>query len=127
MSVDTRGTSGHLHTTYTYHDIEFTCVEQFMMLAKAKLFNDEVSAERILATRDPMTQKMIGRKVAGFDLQTWEARVDCIRWMLLLRQMEMVKRYGWRNVTQQNQRNQTRIQLGLDCCMNDSVIVVIEN
>lgn len=40
--------------------------------SKAKLFSDEKSAARILATRDPMTQKMIGRKVAGFDQQIWE-------------------------------------------------------
>ncbi|WP_268960827.1 NADAR family protein [Paraburkholderia kirstenboschensis] len=46
--------------------------------SKAKLFSDEKSAARILATRDPMTQKMIGRKVAGFDQQIWEAKRESI-------------------------------------------------
>ncbi|WP_350357296.1 NADAR family protein [Paraburkholderia fungorum] len=63
---------------FTYHDISFTSVEQFMMFAKAKLFNDGQSAAKILATRDPMSQKMIGRKVAGFDLQVWEAKRESI-------------------------------------------------
>lgn len=63
---------------FSYHDVAFTCVEQFMMFAKAKLFNDEQSASKILATRDPMTQNVIGRQVAGFDLATWEARRESI-------------------------------------------------
>jgi hypothetical protein len=61
-----------------YHDVSFTSVEQFMMYAKAKLFNDERSSRSILAARDPMTQKAIGRKVAGFDLAQWEARRESI-------------------------------------------------
>jgi ribA/ribD-fused uncharacterized protein len=63
---------------FSYHDVDFTCVEQFMMYAKAKLFSDEGSAEKILASRDPMTQKMIGRKVAGFDLRIWEKKRESI-------------------------------------------------
>jgi ribA/ribD-fused uncharacterized protein len=53
---------------FVYHGVEFTCVEQFMMFSKAKLFNDQAAAEEILTTRDPMTQKELGRKVRGFDL-----------------------------------------------------------
>ncbi|WP_027780571.1 NADAR family protein [Paraburkholderia caledonica] len=63
---------------FTYHDVAFSSVEQFMMFTKAKLFSDEKSAARILATRDPMTQKMIGRKVAGFDQQIWVAKRESI-------------------------------------------------
>jgi hypothetical protein len=63
---------------FSYHGVDFTCVEQFMMFAKAKLFNDEESVGGILSTGDPMTQKMIGRKVAGFDLRTWEAKRESI-------------------------------------------------
>ena len=63
---------------FTFHDVAFTSVEQFMMFAKARLFNDPQSAERILAAPDPMTQKMLGRKVAGFDLAEWEKRRESI-------------------------------------------------
>jgi ribA/ribD-fused uncharacterized protein len=63
---------------FSYHDVHFTSVEQFMMFAKAKLFDDEQSASKILATDDPMTQKMIGRKVASFDLARWELRRESI-------------------------------------------------
>ncbi|WP_408395383.1 NADAR family protein [Paraburkholderia dipogonis] len=63
---------------FSYHEVSFTCVEQFMMFSKAKLFNDEQSATKILATDDPKTQKIIGRKVVGFNLATWEARRESI-------------------------------------------------
>jgi ribA/ribD-fused uncharacterized protein len=66
---------------FVYHDVAFTSVEQFMMFAKAKLFNDDQSADKILATKDPMTQKMLGRKVNGFDLAEWEARRESIVWV----------------------------------------------
>jgi ribA/ribD-fused uncharacterized protein len=66
---------------FVYHDVAFTSVEQFMMFAKAKLFNDDESADKILATNDPMTQKMLGRKVNGFDLAEWEARRESIVWV----------------------------------------------
>jgi ribA/ribD-fused uncharacterized protein len=53
-------------------------VEQFMMFSKAKLFNDEQSAQKILATADPMAQKILGRKVAGFNLEEWVRRRESV-------------------------------------------------
>jgi len=51
--------------------IEFSCVEQFMMHAKALLFGDQVAAKAILATQDPKTQKALGRAVKGYVEATW--------------------------------------------------------
>lgn len=63
---------------FTYRGFTFTSVEQFMMLAKAKLFADEKSARAIMATSDPAQQKAIGRKVAGFDQAAWEEKRESI-------------------------------------------------
>ncbi|MFL9876444.1 NADAR family protein [Paraburkholderia megapolitana] len=63
---------------FTYHGVDFTSVEQLMMLSKAKLFADDMAAHQILATKDPMAQKMIGRKVKGFGLSLWESRRESI-------------------------------------------------
>jgi ribA/ribD-fused uncharacterized protein len=63
---------------FEYHGVAFSCVEQFMMFSKAKLFNDEQSAKNILATVDPMTQNMLGRKVVGFNLEEWEKRRESV-------------------------------------------------
>ena len=51
---------------------DFTCAEQFMMHAKAKLFGDQASAQRILETTDPGEQKAVGRQVRGFDPALWD-------------------------------------------------------
>jgi hypothetical protein len=49
----------------------FNCAEQFMMAAKAKVFNDEESFKKIMATNSPREQKALGRKVKNFNAETW--------------------------------------------------------
>lgn len=49
-----------------------TC-EQFMMAGKARLFGDEAIFEEIMKARDPSVQKKLGRKVANFDSEVWNA------------------------------------------------------
>lgn len=51
--------------------VRFNCVEQFMMFCKAKLFGDELTAEKILAVAHPRDQKALGRSVAGYDDTVW--------------------------------------------------------
>lgn len=53
--------------------IEFNCAEQYMMYMKAKLFNDEEIAQKILDTELPSQQKALGRKVKHFDQEKWES------------------------------------------------------
>lgn len=63
---------------FSYHGVDFTSVEQFMMFSKARLFGDENAAADILAARHPKDQKAIGRGVKGFDLATWEGKRESI-------------------------------------------------
>jgi ribA/ribD-fused uncharacterized protein len=63
---------------FSYHGVDFTSVEQFMMFSKAKLFGDENAAAEILAARHPKDQKAIGRGVKGFDVATWEGKRESI-------------------------------------------------
>jgi ribA/ribD-fused uncharacterized protein len=51
----------------------YTSAEQFMMAEKARLFGDEQSRAKILATDDPAYAKKLGRGVQGFDEARWEA------------------------------------------------------
>ena len=52
--------------------IEYYCAEQYMMYKKAILFNDHISASRILKSRKPYEQKKLGRQVKGFKESTWK-------------------------------------------------------
>lgn len=57
---------------FTIDGQEFCTAEQYMMYAKAALFDDREIAEQILATTSPREQKSLGRKVRGFDDAIWK-------------------------------------------------------
>ena len=48
------------------------CAEQAMMLYKAHVFDDSETYFQILDTTNPSEQKMLGRKVQGFDNEKWK-------------------------------------------------------
>ena len=54
-----------------YREIMFNCAEQAMMYHKAMLFNDTVTAQKILDTDSPKAQKALGRKVTPFNPKEW--------------------------------------------------------
>ena len=47
----------------------------WMMVQKARCFNDEKIARQMLETTDPKTHKALGRKVRGFDEKVWNERM----------------------------------------------------
>ncbi|VDI02761.1 uncharacterized protein MGAL_10B004852 [Mytilus galloprovincialis] len=63
---------------FTVDGIKFNCAEQFMMYSKAVLFGDEQTAEKILNTSDPRTQKDLGRLVENFDKSLWDDSCSAI-------------------------------------------------
>jgi len=50
----------------------FMSAEHYMMYMKAKLFNDEEIANRILRCTDPKEAKSLGRQVKNFDQKIWD-------------------------------------------------------
>jgi ribA/ribD-fused uncharacterized protein len=65
---------------FTVDGIRYRAAEHFMMAAKARLFGDHDSAERITASVDPASVKRLGRGVSGFDENVWRAaRYDIVR------------------------------------------------
>lgn len=51
--------------------VRYSCVEQYMMAMKARLFGDRVTLKKIMATQIPKVQKQLGREVKGFDPEKW--------------------------------------------------------
>lgn len=51
--------------------ITFNCIEQYMMYSKAKLFGDEITAEKILKEPKQSKQKALGRDVKPYDDTIW--------------------------------------------------------
>ena len=56
---------------FTYADIRFSSMEQYMMYQKAVCFRDEQIASEILKTDDAAEIKALGRQVSGYDDNTW--------------------------------------------------------
>jgi ribA/ribD-fused uncharacterized protein len=59
-------------SSFTVDDETYATAEMWMMVQKARLFNDEVAAKKMLATTDPKKHKALGRTVRGFDGGMWD-------------------------------------------------------
>jgi ribA/ribD-fused uncharacterized protein len=51
--------------------IGYCCMEQYMMSKKALLFGDTETNEKIMEAKEQNLIKQLGRKVRGFDEETW--------------------------------------------------------
>lgn len=58
-------------TPFELDDLSFGCAEQYMMVAKASLFEDVVIFDKIMATDNPALQKRLGAGVRAFDEAVW--------------------------------------------------------
>lgn len=56
---------------FTIKDIQFNSSEQAFMFSKAKHFNDEETANKILESNSPSESKKLGRQVKNFDEKEW--------------------------------------------------------
>ena len=60
--------------TFTVDGVTYQSAEHYMMAAKALLFDDAETAERIRQAPHPGAAKALGREVRGFDQQRWADR-----------------------------------------------------
>lgn len=66
-------------TAFSVDGVTYPSAEHFMMAAKARMFGDTQTAERILAAPNPRAAKALGRQTRGFDERRWaEARFDVV-------------------------------------------------
>ncbi|MEM1177421.1 MAG: NADAR family protein [Acidobacteriota bacterium] len=60
-------------TPFDVDGVSYPTAEHFMMAEKARLFDDPAMLDAILDADSPRDAKAFGRKVAGFDQETWKA------------------------------------------------------
>jgi ribA/ribD-fused uncharacterized protein len=60
-------------SVFVIDGISYNCAEQYMMAMKARKFKDKWSLVKIMTTKRPDIQKMIGRNVYGFDAEIWNS------------------------------------------------------
>ena len=61
------------HQGFQHEGVYYRTAEHWMMAGKARLFQDPASLARILQATTPLVAKKLGRKVKGFQLETWQA------------------------------------------------------
>jgi ribA/ribD-fused uncharacterized protein len=59
---------------FVVEGIEYSCVEQFMMAEKARLFGDDEMLDAILKAKHPKEMKAYGRAVRNFENDTWDKK-----------------------------------------------------
>jgi ribA/ribD-fused uncharacterized protein len=57
---------------FTVEGVRYLTAEHYMMAAKARLFDDDATAEQIIAAPSPGTAKALGRGVHGFQEHRWQ-------------------------------------------------------
>jgi hypothetical protein len=57
---------------FTFVEISYHNMEQFMMRAKAVLMGDMETADKIMAITDPRAIKALGREVKNFNSNLWD-------------------------------------------------------
>ncbi len=64
---------------FTVDGVRYATAEHYMMAGKARLFGDAAAERKVLADDDPGKAKGAGRRVEGFDEDTWAAhRYDLV-------------------------------------------------
>ena len=65
---------------FTIDGVHYPTAEHYMMAEKARLFDDGVALQRVLAAPTPGAAKAVGREIIGFDEETWLAH----RWRIVV-------------------------------------------
>lgn len=64
------------NSTFKVGSETYNCAEQFMMVSKARAFDDLSVANRIMESKSPKEQKALGRIVKDFNDEEW----DLVSW-----------------------------------------------
>lgn len=66
-------------SNFQVENVNYSCMEQYMMAQKARLFNDYETLDKITKAKDPKKIKALGRQVKNFSELLWkENRYDIV-------------------------------------------------
>lgn len=81
---------------FSLNQQSFVCAEQYMMWAKAILFNDDETSQKIIMSNSPKVHKELGRTVKNFNQTVWDEYKEKIVFvgnLAKFRQNEHLKKY----------------------------------
>ena len=64
--------SNHFACSFEVDGVTYSSLEQFFMHKKAKMFGDTATAAQVMKTNNPVAAKPLGKKVRGYQAETWK-------------------------------------------------------
>ena len=65
--------SSHYMEDFKVNGETFNCAEQYILVQKARLFNDQEAVINIMKESDPIQQKKAGKNIKNFDTEAWKS------------------------------------------------------
>jgi ribA/ribD-fused uncharacterized protein len=60
-------------SNFIVNGVLYTHAEQFMMAEKARIFQDYISLDKIMKSKNPKEQKTLGRNIENFNQEVWNS------------------------------------------------------
>jgi hypothetical protein len=70
--------SNHYLSAFTCNEIQFNCMEQYLMASKSSIFKDHETYLRIIQESDPTKQKHLGKNIMNYNHKKWLEIMDDI-------------------------------------------------
>ena len=68
--------SNHFPSPFKINGESFGCLEQYMMVEKARTFGDQEAEVKIMHETSPIRQKQAGKNIKGFKRDIWEQAAE---------------------------------------------------
>ena len=68
--------SNHYPSPFKINGENFLCMEQHLMVTKARLFGDQQVVAEVMKETSPVKQKQAGKKIEDFDKHLWEGAAE---------------------------------------------------
>ena len=68
--------SNHYPSPFKINGENFLCMEQHLMVTKARLFGDQQVVAEVMKETSPVKQKQAGKKIKDFDKHLWEGAAE---------------------------------------------------
>ena len=68
--------SNHFLSPFKYKGESFNCMEQYMMVDKARFCNDQEAVVKVMREKDPVKQKHLEKELRNFKKDDWQSKVE---------------------------------------------------
>jgi ribA/ribD-fused uncharacterized protein len=68
--------SNHYTSPFTLSGEKFNCMEQYMVVQKARVFEDQETVNKVMKETNPVKQKQLGKSIKGLNEDHWQSQAE---------------------------------------------------